>query len=78
MQNRPAFKPQYLSIYDNQGGGTFRCVDRQPRQTGKSWNAMMQNVKSGWTFMAKDIRIWSDGKIDWGWSVGGHFEEVKQ
>ena len=37
--------------------------------------AEMQNIKSGWTFIAKGIIRYNDGTIEWDYSVGGHFEQ---
>ena len=59
-------------VYENEGGGFFRCLRSDPTVTA----AIIQNIKSGWTFMAHGIGIYIDGRIDWDYSTGGRFEEV--
>lgn len=39
-------------------------------------DALLENVESGWTFMAHGIRFNGD-KIYWSYSSGGYFKEVK-
>ena len=72
---RRSFRPVEQEVYENHGGGTFRCMAK-PFGRGRRWSAIMQNVKSGWTFIAKDIRRYPDGRIDWAYSTQGHFMEV--
>lgn len=70
---RRGFRPEVGGVYENEGGGTFRCTALF------HWlynAAVMQNVKSGWTFRANGIGIYEDGRIDWDYSTGGHFEEA--
>lgn len=70
MRGREKFVPKVGAVYENHGGGKFRCL----RSYG--YNADMQNVKSGWTFLAHVCRMYDTGKIDWEWSSGGRFLEV--
>ena len=69
-RKRISLKPG--QIYENEGGGTFRCL----KEDYLSDVAIMQNIKSGWTFMAHGVGIYIDGRIDWDYSTGGRFEEV--
>lgn len=65
------FLPEVGKVYENHGGGTFRCMSLKGGCT-----AVMQNTKSGWTFTAHDIVRYGDGRIEWGYSTGGRFENV--
>lgn len=65
---RKAFNPIPRTIYANAGGGTFKCIHNL--DDGK---AVMQNIRSGWTFTAHGIGIYEDGTIDWDFSTGGVF-----
>ena len=71
---RKRFTPKTGEIYENEGGGIFKCL------TGRTGvapaHAKMQNVKSGWTFIAHEVGIYEDGRIDWDYSTDGCFEEV--
>lgn len=71
---RTPFTPEIGKTYENEGGGTYRCLRREDDWTSYT----MQNVSSGWTLIAHGIGIYEDGKIDWDWSSGGHFEEVSK
>lgn len=64
------FLPEVGAVYENHGGGTFRCLRNKGGTT-----AVMQNVKSGWTFTAHECRRYGNGTIEWNWSTGGRFEE---
>lgn len=75
-RNRNHFRPREGHIYHNHGGGTFRCMGSIMKGWG-GWNAIMQNVKSGWTFNAMWIHVYEDGSIDWDFSKDGRYEEVK-
>lgn len=66
--NRKSFTPAEGEIYENEGGGAFRCLYRNSK-----YEAVMRNIGSGWTFTAHGIGIYDDGKIDWDYSTGGHF-----
>lgn len=59
-------------VYENEGGGFYRCLSSDPTVD----IAIMQNIKSGWMFVAHGIGIYIDGRIDWDYSTGGRFEEV--
>ena len=77
MANRHRYKPEFGTIYQNHGGGTFRCTGR-PYKTWAGYCARMENTKSGWTFEAKGICSYADGTIDWDFSTGGHFREERR
>ena len=70
--SRKAFWPEAGGVYENEGGGIFRCLKLS------SWNgtAQMQNVRSGWTFDAHGVGIYKDGLIEWDYSTGGFFAEM--
>lgn len=72
-KTRTKFTPKRGGTYRNAGGGIFRCL-REGYTTGE---ATMQNVKSLWTFQAHGCGIYEDGTMDWDYSTGGYFEEVK-
>ena len=65
------FLPEVGKVYENHGGGTFRCLENKCGTT-----AVMQNVKSGWTFTAHGCRRYGDDTIEWDYSTGGRFENV--
>lgn len=71
-QRRP-FAPAEGHIFHNHGGGDFLCLGNV-HWIGRECRADFRSVKSGWTFEARDIRIYDSGEIDWGYSVGGRFE----
>ena len=73
MSERVYFRPKYGVIYENHGGGHFKCIDRHPLKRGREWNAVFQNIKSGWILLAHDVRQYPDGRIDWAYSTGGHW-----
>lgn len=59
-------------VYRNRGGGEFRCVTPGYLPIEKG-NARMQNVKTGWTFLAHGVQMYEDGSIEWDYSTGGYF-----
>lgn len=61
-------KPNIGTVYENRGGGKFRCMDTF------DGGAVMQNVASKWTFRANGIIQYNDGTIEWDYSTGGHFD----
>ena len=67
--SRQSFEPTFGCVYENQGGGKYECIDR----CATSENAIMRNVKSGWTFTAHGIGMYEDARIDWDYSTGGTF-----
>ncbi len=67
---RNPYYPIEGQIYDNEGGGIFKCIEENYTCP------IMQNIKSGWTFRAHGTGIYEDGKIDWNYSTNGHFTEV--
>lgn len=80
-------EPAVGEVYANRGGGRFKCISLEETDSSPHyWNAgggssataaVMQNTESGWTFTAKGIIEYADGTIEWGHSIGGHFEEVE-
>lgn len=72
--SRKSFNPVKGTVYENQGGGVFRCLKAQGYSNGHA--ATMQNVASGWTFQAHGIGIYEDGRIDWDYSTGGTFQRI--
>lgn len=83
MDGRKPFRPQRGEVYQNRGGGSYRCLDDYSRFYCVSGfenlppMAVMQNTKSGWTFKAEGIVQYPDGTIEWDRSTGGRFEEVE-
>lgn len=69
--NRQKFIPKYGQVYQNAGGGTYKCVGAYD----DNYSAKFQNVASGWTLHAHGVGIYEDGSIDWDYSTGGHFSE---
>lgn len=70
---RTEFTPVMGKTYQNRGGGTYRCLE-----VGgflQLNEAIMQNVKSLWTFKAVGCGIYEDGTIDWNWSKDGYFDK---
>ncbi len=70
---RTKFMPEQGKRYTNAGGGTFLCLRSEP-----NGEAVMQNVKSLWTFEAHGCGIYEDGTMDWDYSTGGHFERFEE
>lgn len=67
---REKFTPAIGKIYENNGGGTYRCL-----RADEIGEAVMQNTKTGWTLNAHGCGIYEDGTIDWDYSTGGRFEK---
>lgn len=83
MNKAVRFEPTPGTVYENKGGGTYRCVDSwQDVSEDPSWhcplrwNARMVNTKSGWSIEARGLWLYPDGTIEWDYSTGGRFEEV--
>ena len=73
LRTRRSFTPSRGRVYTGaNGSGTFRCID--------SWyqEAVLQNIRSGWTFFAHGVGCYADGAIDWDYSTGGAFVKVKE
>lgn len=64
---RKPFFPEEHEVYENEGGGEYRCIE------GGDTTAVFRNIRSGWTFVAHNVGIYEDGKIDWSHSTGGRF-----
>ena len=71
--SRTPFEPHSGETYLNINGITYLC--KRSRGLGE---AVMQNPRSGWTFIARGIGMYANGRIDWGHSTGGTFETVEQ
>lgn len=73
IQTRTKFIPEIGQIYENEGGGKYRCTGYY----GKYFRdePIMENILSGWTLIAHGVGIYEDGKIDWDYSTGGRFKE---
>lgn len=73
-KNPRRFIPSIDGIYENAGGGMFRCE----LPLGDSCDAWMQNTASGWTLLAHGIVRYEDGTIEWDYSTQGHFEKIRR
>lgn len=73
-QNPRRFIPSIDGIYENAGGGTYRCE----LPLGDSCDAWMQDTASGWTLLAHGIVRYENGTIEWDYSTGGHFEKLRR
>lgn len=71
-ENPRRFRPTVDHVYENAGGGTFRC--QYVAEDGEF--AWMQNTASGWSCRCHDIVRYEDGTIEWGYSLHGHFEKL--
>ena len=63
------FNPVPGEFYDNVNGQTYQCI--APGED--PYSAVMENVKSGWRFVAHRIVLYDDGFIEWGCSTSGRF-----
>lgn len=86
MSGKP-FKPELGKVYENRGGGCFKCIEEPYKDDTPFFHggfghsrvcAEMQNIKSGWTFIAKGIMQYADGQIEWDRSVGGYFMPIEE
>lgn len=80
IENRKPFAPVFGNVYENEGGGEYRCIDPVPLDhRSDPCDALMQSTTvttwGAWTFMAKGVHIYPNGKIDWDYSTGGAFEK---
>lgn len=62
------FIPKVGTTYRNKDGGEYKCVG-----TKSSGDAWMQNMASGWTFLAHYIVMYDSGAIEWDYSSDGFF-----
>ena len=67
--SRIRITPEVGRIYENEGGGTYKCIDYDGN------TPIMQNVKSGWTMHCHGVGQYENGTIDWDYSTGGYFDE---
>lgn len=72
MERATYITPEVGRVYKNKHGGEFECLFRAAPHV-----AIMQNVKSGWTFTAHGVQKYRDGAIEWDYSTGGRFEEIE-
>ena len=74
-ENPKPFVPVEGEIYENAAGGKYLC--RTGRET-EDWGPVgfLINIKSGWSFKAKNIVRYDDGTIEWGHSTDGYFLPV--
>ena len=70
---RKKFTPVPGQVYQNHGGGEYRCLRSGGFVPARS--GIMQNTKTGWTFVAWGCTIFADGTIEWARSVCGTFCE---
>lgn len=59
---------------DNGYETKFLCKRRAAADAYCQFNAILQNVSSGWTLVAHGTCVYEDGSIAWDFSTGGHFE----
>lgn len=71
-QNPKPFTPVKGTVYENACGGKYLC---RSGYQDPDWGpcAWMVNIKSGWSFTAKNIVQYENGTIEWGHSTDGHF-----
>lgn len=79
IENRKSFAPVFGNVYESEGGGEYRCIDPVPLDhRSDPCDALMQSTTvttwGAWTFMAKGVHIYPNGKIDWNYSTGGAWE----
>lgn len=67
-KTRKPFRPEAGKWYENEAGGLYLCLSSNP------FGATMQQKNTRWTFDANGIGIYEDGKIDWDYSLHGHFQ----
>lgn len=64
-------------VYQNRGGGKFRCLASWGEPGGES-KAVVRNVASGWRCLAHNVTLYADGSIEWDYSTGGFFDGTKE
>ena len=74
-QNPRRFTPSIDRVYENAGGGFYRCELPVKPEPCTAW---MQNTASGWMLLAHGIVRYADGTIEWNYSTGGHFEKLPE
>lgn len=68
LQFKRKIVPAIGNYYNNEGGGKYLCMG-----IGADDSAIMQNVESGWTFIAHGLGKYINNTIDWDYSTGGRF-----
>ena len=64
-------------VYQNKGGGKFRCLTSW-EEPGYGSKAEVRNVASGWRCLAHNVTLYEDGSIEWDYSTGGFFDGAKE
>lgn len=79
-QNPMKFRPKAGKVYENAGGGLYRCDAWKMNGRGSEdpFTAWMQNTVSGWTLLAHNIVQYEDGTIEWDYSTHGRFEPLPE
>lgn len=72
-KNPQPFAPTKGGVYENVAGGRYLCE----RCESPEW-AWMTNIVSGWSFTAKGIVRYDDGKIEWDYSTDGTFVKIDE
>ena len=70
------FAPKPGEVYQNCGGGTYRCLRSGGIVPARS--AIMQNVSSKWTFVAVGCTLYPDGSMDWCYSSKGRMADTEK
>ena len=73
-RNRTIFTPKAGQKYLNDNGTVYTCLRSWPGDL--PGEAIMQSP-GGWTFTAHSCGLYDDGTMDWDYSTGGSFEEVR-
>ena len=71
MEKMRHFKLNEGTVYENAGGGFYRCnkvIDRDSYE--------VVNVYTGWTCIVHVITYYEDGCIEWDSSSMGHWDET--
>lgn len=58
------------TVYENAGGGFYKCLRVIDRDTYE-----MVNVYSGWVIIVHTVTYYEDGCIEWDYSTMGHFDK---
>lgn len=70
---RQKITPVEGKVYTNRCGYEYRCV-----RAYAGGDAIMENLKTGWTLHAHGVQQYEDGTIEWDYSTGGHFADHKE
>lgn len=67
------FTPEIGKSYRNINGTTYRCTAGPDDGDTYDTNCAWMVSPAGWAFKAMHCMRYPDGRIDWGYSVDGHF-----